>query len=683
VFYKNVNIKNIMQEKILVSIIILNFNGLNDTRKCLKSLLKTKYRNYEILVIDNGSDINEATKIEKLFKSKKIKVFRLENNFGFTGGNNWAIKEATGKYIALLNNDTVVEPNWLEPLVSELEKNKKTAVVQPKIKLMKKRSFFDYAGAADGFIDKYGYPFTRGRIFETLEKDVGQYDKKCKIFWASGAACLIRKSVIKRVGGLFSENLYNYMEEIDFCWRVWNKGYKVYFVPGSVVYHKVAGTSKSNLFKKRFWEHRNNLFILARNLDRSKLLFILPVRFFLELVSYLNYIFRKQYKNTLSLFLAHLDFSLKFLKTRYKRNRLPNKDDLPIYHGSIVFDYFIKKIRHFRYLNWSPKGNVAFLIFNTKPSGGLKLILNQVEELHHKGYGVKIYTLFGNNVDWFSKKIKINNLLNYYLDVKPQSLIFTFWPLAYLHKFFESTQKYYLVMDSEHFYPYKLLRFLVRKSFSFDLIKITISNFLKEEITRVDTKNKISIIGSKTVDFSKFYFKRKLNFFDNKRINILSVVSNYEYYKGVDILADAIKHLKKSRYNYKFTLVSREKYRYDKVFDEFISNPTDNKLIRVYKKSDILLATSRAEGLFLPGLEAMASGCIVISTNSQGLLDYAKHNYNSILVEKSEDLWKKSIIDKTIGDSVLCNKLVKNGYRTVKSYSFFSQSRGLVDVLDF
>jgi GT2 family glycosyltransferase len=294
--------------KPLVSIITLNLNGLADTLECLTSLKKTVYPNYEILVIDNGSEQNEAKLIKEKF-GNFVKTFRFKKNKGFTGGNNWALTKTRGKYIVLLNNDTTVEPTWLNPLVSTMEADKKIAVSQPKIRWMKDKKYFDYAGAAGGFIDKYGYPFTRGRIFDTLEKDNGQYDDFCNIFWASGAAAIIRKEVIKEVGGLFSQNLYNYMEEIDFCWRAWNKGYRVTFVPNSVVYHKVAATARKIPFKKRFWEHRNNLFILTRNLDRHQLIKILPVRFLLELLTYI----------------------------------------------SIVFDYFIKNKRHFNQLNWTPQ----------------------------------------------------------------------------------------------------------------------------------------------------------------------------------------------------------------------------------------------------------------------------------------------------------------------------------------
>jgi GT2 family glycosyltransferase len=658
----------------LVSIIILNFNGFKDTEKCLKSLLKTKYKNFEVLLIDNGSNKNEALKIETLFNSGKIRIYRLEKNLGFTGGNNWGLKKARGKYVALLNNDTVVEPNWLDPLVEELERNKKTAVVQPKIKLMFKRDYFDYAGAAGGYIDKYGYPFTRGRIFGTFEKDVGQYDQRCRIFWASGAACLIRKSVINKVGGLFSENLFNYMEEIDFCWRVWNRGFQVFFIPESVVYHKVAGISNANLFKKRFWEHRNNLFILARNLDRSKLLFILPTRFILEIVSYINYLYRRQYKFILSLLAAHLDFAFKFLKTRYKRNRLPNRKDLPIYPGSIAFDYFIRKIRYFHSLNWSVKGNVVYVLYDTKESGGSKTVVKHIKEFKKKGYTARLYVIFRKDIRWIPKDIKVHSAASLFLDKKQDVLVATFWPTAYIVFLLRSKAKFYFVQGwEEDFHKTSVLRLMARSSYKLPMKKIVTSDYLYKKVLQVAGcgsflyKIKHSVLD---LFFLNSNPKFKKNVFNKlKQIEILSVVSRYIRPKGINLLVKAIRKLKESNPSYKFTLVSKETKRYSKEFDNFISDPSKKMLKKLYEKADYFLATSRTEGFFIPGLEAMATGTVFITTNSGGVLDYAKDGYNAVILEKLDDLWEKRIIEKIESNPILKEKLIRNGYKTAKQYT--------------
>ncbi len=351
---------NNFKNKPLVSIIILNFNGSTDTVKCLGSLKKTKYTNYEIILIDNGSVKNELPLIRTKLKGNilnKIRYFRLNSNLGFTGGNNWGIKKVRGKYIVLLNNDTLITPSWLEPLVLLLESDKNIAVAQPKIKMMQNKKYFDYAGAAGGFIDKYGFPFTRGRIFNTQEKDMGQYNGTCQIFWASGAACIIRKSVIKKVGGLFSENLFNYMEEIDFCWRVWRAGFKVIFTSNSEVYHKVAATAGKNIELKRFWEHRNNLYILVRNLERKDLVMTLTVRIFFELIAYPYYFISRQSIFIPPLFKAHLNFIKNGLYLRRMRNRKLTNGNIPIYPRSILINHYLMRKKYFTDLKWSSINN--------------------------------------------------------------------------------------------------------------------------------------------------------------------------------------------------------------------------------------------------------------------------------------------------------------------------------------
>ena len=186
-----------------VNIIILNHNGIDDTRECLNSVLKTKFPGFRVVVVDNGSLINEAKILSQEFKNNKVSFLRFNKNWGFTGGNNKALKKINTKYLVLLNNDTVVAPLWLKYLINTMEQDEKIAVAQAKMHSYFKKNFFEYAGAAGGFIDKYGYPFTQGRIFNTVELDEGQYDNMRNIFWASGAAMAIRRSVIKKIGCLF------------------------------------------------------------------------------------------------------------------------------------------------------------------------------------------------------------------------------------------------------------------------------------------------------------------------------------------------------------------------------------------------------------------------------------------------------------------------------------------------
>jgi len=654
-----------------VSIIILNLDGLNDTVKCLRSLQKTKYDSFEVVVVDNGSIKNEKLLIDKKFPNF-VNSFRLGKNLGFTGGNNWALNKAKGKYIVLLNNDTVVDANWLNPLVAIMEKEKNIAVVQPKIRSMQNRKYFDYAGAAGGFIDKYGYPFTRGRIFNSQEIDKGQYDGESEIFWASGSACMIRASAIKKVGGLFSENLFNYMEEIDFCWRAWRAGYVVKFISDSIVYHKGASTANRNLVKKRYWEHRNNLYILFRNLGKSSLIKIFPIRLLLEMVSYVYYISSKQTKYTVSLWNAHKDFIKNCINIRANRNRGLSHEKLPIYPRSIIVDYFIKKKKEFRNLHWSPKGNIAYVLFNTKVSGGTKTVFEHIEKFIGKGYEARVYTLLGKKPINLPDTIKVDNILYSFFDIAPDVLVATFWPTSFLVLFMRAKEKYYFIQDwEEYFYKNKLIKRLVRFTYNLSINKIVISEYLRKKVRKTDkSKSQIAKIKYCVLDYPTFKSNnRSLKKCKNQKVKILSVISWYNIHKGVDILANTVRQLKKINKNYQFTLVSKESKSYSPVFDNFVSDPSKKHLVGLYQKSDFFLSTSRTEGFFIPGLETMASGCIFITTNSGGVLEYAENDINSIVVQNLKDIWKKRIIKKLLNNPRKANKLIKNGFKTASDFS--------------
>jgi GT2 family glycosyltransferase len=652
-----------------VSIIILNFNGLKDTIKCLNSIKLTRYKNYEIIFIDNGSNINEAEKVKG--KYPFIRQYRIEKNLGFTGGNNWALNQTKGKYIVLLNNDTLVTSNWLNKLVDYMEDNKNVAVAQPKILQMKHPKYFDYAGAAGGYVDKYGYPFTRGRIFNTHEKDVGQYDKNIPIFWASGAACIIRKQVIKNVGGLFNEKMFNYMEEIDFCWRVWRAGLQVRFVHESVVYHKVAGTAGRNVIQKRYWEHRNNLYLLINNLDRSNVVKILPVRIVLELITYVYYLISKQGPFTKSLFRAHKDIISTGFSSRYKRKRFIKDNRAPIYPGSIVLDHYIFRKKSFKSLDWSPLGNIAYLLYNNKQNTGSEVVFKQANKFIEKGYCVKIYSIFGNGQNWYQNNVVFKNIIYSLFDRKFDIVISTFWPTSYFSFVIPAKQKYYFSQDwgpSMH----DFLLFKIFAKYSYKLIRnhIVISEFLKKNIQIANRSANISKINYcvLTKDFTNNFKKRRSILGPKKTINILTVVSWYSTAKGPDQLARVVLYLKKSHNNYKFTLISREPKPYSKVFDKFISNPTKSKIADAYRNADVVISTSRSEGFLIIGLEAMASGCLFLTTKNGGVNEYAVNNHNAILVENYKDIYKKDLIENTLKDKELYNTLITNGRKTASMY---------------
>lgn len=338
-----------------ITIIILNYNGIEDTTNCLSYLLKTKYPHFKIIVVDNGSLHNEAALLSKKFKSKKIQFIRNEKNYGFSQGNNKVLQDVHTKYVVLLNNDTQTPPNWLNPLVEIMEKNTKVAAVQPKILWLTDTRYFDYAGAAGGFIDFLGYPFTRGRIFKTIEKDKGQYNTVLDIFWSSGAAMMIRRKVLDEVG-FFDKTFFNYMEEIDLCYRFLKAGYRVICQPKSYVYHKVASTASKNPIKKRYWEHRNNLLFVLKNFPLKDLIFIFPIRIVMEYASIIYYLFINSPKYIVSILLSQLSllfYGPKVIISRIIAPPFNNKEMKTIYRRSIVFSYFLLKQKYFSQLNKS------------------------------------------------------------------------------------------------------------------------------------------------------------------------------------------------------------------------------------------------------------------------------------------------------------------------------------------
>lgn len=662
-------------KKPIVSIIILNFNGLRDTQKCIKSLEKTKFKKYEVIIVDNGSDEKELSLLLRKYDSK-YSVIPLKHNLGFTGGNNQALKYCHGKYIVLLNNDTVVTPDWLDPLVKTLDKERKVAVAQPKIRMLTKRNYFDYAGAAGGFIDKFGYPFTRGRIFNTKEKDVGQYNKQSEIFWASGAACIIRKSVIKKVGGLFDPIFFNYMEEIDFCWRVWNKGYKVVYCPDSLVFHKGAATSGKNLLIKRYWEHRNNLILLYKNLSTSNFLKTIITRGIFEITTYIHYFTNGDGIYIKSLFQAHKDFIKSVATNTISKNKiLERKKICPIFSESVALHYHVLKHKKFSELKWSAKGNISYLVLNSKKSGGMKVVMAQANSFIEKGYYVNIYTIYGKEVDWFPSKADQKNLIFSFISRKPDFVIATFWPTAFFSLIFKNSKKFYFIQDwEENFYSNKLIKSFVILSLKLPLMKIVINNYCLNRIKKLgNEKKRVRKIKLSYLDRNIFNPKSKIERAHNK-IKIISVVSWYNKHKGSDILKKVIDKSKNSYKNLHFTLVSFEKKPLTNNVDKFIRGAKPTEMAKLYRNSDICLITSRSEGLLAVGLEAMACGCLVVTTPAPGVIDYSQHLKNSYIINDVKQLWEKNIIQGLMANKKLKNKLVLNGYKTAAEYdiSFIS-----------
>lgn len=275
-----------------VDVIIPHFNGVEILDKCLASLEKATYPNLSVIIVDNGT-VDESLKLASE-KYKRIKILSAGKNLGYAGGCNFGFRRTRGKYAVFLNNDTEQEPDWLERLVEVAEKDDRIAAVQPKLLSMQARQrgekVFDYAGAAGGMLDALGYPYARGRVFNSVEVDKGQYDTVTEIFWASGAAMMVRRSVVEELGA-FDDDFFAHMEEIDLCWRMKLAGYRVVSVPDAVVYHYGGATLAAGNPRKIYLNHRNNLMMIVKNASLGRLLWLLPVRIILELASLLYYRF--------------------------------------------------------------------------------------------------------------------------------------------------------------------------------------------------------------------------------------------------------------------------------------------------------------------------------------------------------------------------------------------------------
>lgn len=265
-----------------VAIVILNWNGQNFLQQFLPSVLRSTYPHHEVIVADNGSTDHSISFLQAHYP--QVRLIRLPRNYGFARGYNEALKKVTADYYILLNSDVEVMRGWIEPMVKLLEGDPTIAACQPKLLSYHHKTSFEYAGAAGGWIDQYGYPFSKGRIFEVIEEDRGQYDQAEPIFWASGAALFIRAAVFHEMKG-FDNYFFAHQEEIDLCWRIQLAGHRIYSCPSSVVYHVGGGTLPRGNSRKTFLNFRNNLIMLTKNLPLSKKWRIIPVRILLDAVS--------------------------------------------------------------------------------------------------------------------------------------------------------------------------------------------------------------------------------------------------------------------------------------------------------------------------------------------------------------------------------------------------------------
>ena len=327
----------------LVSVVIPHYGGTDILGECLTSLNKCSYPNLEIIVVDNNSPDDSIQFIKSNFT--EIKLIRSEFNRGFAGGCNFGVQHAKGEYLLILNNDTIHEPDWIDHLVNMLESNPNISSVQPKIKNYDNRDYFDYAGACGGFMDKYCFPFARGRIFSTVEKDEGQYDESIQIFWASGTAFLTRKNVFDKVGG-FDEILFAHMEEIDYHWKSQMLGNEIWVEPASVIYHKGAVTLPVSSPKKTYLNYRNSMILLLTNYPADTSFYLFIPRFFMECISLTKEILTFKWGHALAIIKSWI-WILSHIGELSKRRDFLNCDNLKspnlIFQKSIVVKYFIDR----------------------------------------------------------------------------------------------------------------------------------------------------------------------------------------------------------------------------------------------------------------------------------------------------------------------------------------------------
>lgn len=329
----------------LISIIIPHWNGIDVITECLESLQKATYSNLEIIVVDNNSTDDSVNHIRKSFP--KVIIFENERNEGYAGGCNRGSEIAKGEYLLFLNNDTVHQPNWIEPLVYLLEESPQIVSVQPKLLNYYQRNLFDYAGGAGGMMDILVFPFARGRIFTEQEIDSNQYNSKEKIFWSSGTAFLVRKTAFEKAGK-FDELFFAHMEEIDLCWRFHLLGFDVWSEPSSVVYHKNAVSLPMYTEKKYYLNHRNSLIMLLTNYSLPLAIYVLPIRWALDIVAIIYAILNGDWKHIKGIAKAHawIVFHPKILyNKRIKVKAVRTEKDKTIlrkmYIGSIVFAHYI------------------------------------------------------------------------------------------------------------------------------------------------------------------------------------------------------------------------------------------------------------------------------------------------------------------------------------------------------
>ena len=307
----------------------------------------------EVVVADNGSTDDSLAFLATHYPN--LRVIAFDCNYGFAEGYNRALAQIEADYYVLLNDDVEVTPHWVEPVVAMMEADERVAVAQPKLLMYDQKETFEYAGAAGGYIDRYGYPFCRGRMFDKVERDEGQYEEACDLFWASGAAMFVKSAVWKKLGGLDGD-FFAHMEEIDFCWRVKNAGYRVRYCPEATVYHVGGGTLPKSSPRKTYLNFRNNRALLYKNLPKERLGWTLTVRWVLDLVAALSFLLKGNWKEFRAVLKAHRSFRKWKRLLKLRRNAIGEHREVDcVYPRLLLIDYHLFRKHKYSDLKWINK----------------------------------------------------------------------------------------------------------------------------------------------------------------------------------------------------------------------------------------------------------------------------------------------------------------------------------------
>lgn len=329
-----------------VSVVILNFNGRNYLEEFLPNVIQNSSP-HEVIIADNASTDDSVSYLKTHFP--EIKLIEIPENLGYAGGYNYALNHIKSDYYILLNSDVETTPNWIDPVIRLMKQNENIVACQPKIKSYLHKEYFEYAGAAGGFIDQLGYPFCRGRIFSHLEEDQGQYDDNIPVFWATGACLFVKSNAFHELGGL-DEKFFAHMEEIDFCWRAKNAGYEIYYCGESTVYHVGGGTLKAESPFKTYLNFRNNWLLLYKNLSKEEFESIRKRRKRLDILAAIQFVAKGKKANANAILKAHRDF--KKMRKDYQHGEKSGLKHIEVFKESIIKSFFVKGKKKFSELKF-------------------------------------------------------------------------------------------------------------------------------------------------------------------------------------------------------------------------------------------------------------------------------------------------------------------------------------------